>query len=192
MKTICYVRSLSKKSSTAAQSAFSSCSFVEESRPGGNWEDSDLGEIIRELDEEHRLVVGDCSDLGKNILESLEILAAIWDSHAYFFVMSWAKKTSLRAGEVGTRWADIFLGLAQAEQTRRSERTKKALRKRKEAGLVLGRPPGKTGSLLDRYEKQIRTQLSAGVTQKFLAKKYNVSPSTLSQWMKRRGIRRDI
>lgn len=69
-----------------------------------------------------------------------------------------------------------------------SERTKEALAARKKAGVRLGRPRGPGKSKLDPYREEIEALLKCGSRQKYIAKKYQVTPATLSNWIRKNGI----
>lgn len=186
MKTICYVRDESRKH-VFTDDEFSDFPLTVENCPDEAWEKSDLGKIIENLDIHSRLVVADCRDLGRNILDSLETLAAIGEQESsmrivldIFYI---SEKTPFP-------WRELFLKLVEIERSRRSERSKEALRRKKASGVVLGRPPASRGSILDKHKDQIHKSLNQGTTQKFLAIKYKVSTSTMSTWMKTTGLRR--
>ncbi|ETX07642.1 hypothetical protein [Candidatus Entotheonella palauensis] len=64
---------------------------------------------------------------------------------------------------------------------------------RRPAGSKPGRPAGFKGrieSKLDAYLQEIEQLLELGVTQRFIASRYQTTESNLSSWMKRRGLKR--
>lgn len=79
---------------------------------------------------------------------------------------------------------EVFSFLVKAERTIVTERMKNAMRSRKAAGVILGRPAGK--SKLDAHEDMIRQKIEEGIMQKALAKKLGCTPVTLSNWLKRK------
>jgi DNA invertase Pin-like site-specific DNA recombinase len=79
---------------------------------------------------------------------------------------------------------------AEIERDLISKRTKEALQAKKAAGIKLGRPKGPGKSKLDQYRPEIEALLANGSTQKFIAKRYGTTPTNLSLWMKKRGLRK--
>lgn len=71
-----------------------------------------------------------------------------------------------------------------------SQRTKEALKARKERGIKLGRPKGSGKSRLDKYKPEIIGLLSTGYTQKYIAGRYQISAPSLCNWLKNNGIDR--
>lgn len=188
MKTICYVRRKSRKHIFRLGKKFSDFPLVIESKLSGSWLESDLGKVVLELNVNSEICISNCRDLGGDILESLELLSAIVATGAILQVVQ--EKFHISRLVHTSNWDELFLRLIEVERCRRSERTKKALAKKRASGVILGRPRGRTTSGLDQHETELRTQIARGVTQKFLAKKYGVNPATISAWMKRNDIRR--
>ena len=77
--------------------------------------------------------------------------------------------------------------LHTATQTiRRQEKARAAVKRRRMAGLPVGRTPGTPGRCkLDRHGKTIHKQLGQGVSKAALAKQLGVSRSTLYVWLQR-------
>lgn len=76
--------------------------------------------------------------------------------------------------------------------SRRTEERKKkeALAARKQAGMTLRRPPGPAARhKLDDQEMEIRGLLDKRVNKRAIAKIVECAPSTLYDWLKRKGIR---
>ncbi len=72
-----------------------------------------------------------------------------------------------------------------------SQRTKEALRVKKESGAQLGRPKGPGKSKLDAYKLEIEALLAHGSSQKFIANRYGTTEANLHNWMKKRGIKKN-
>ncbi|MBQ0071713.1 MAG: hypothetical protein KBS81_07665, partial [Spirochaetales bacterium] len=65
------------------------------------------------------------------------------------------------------------------------ERTREALKVRKEQGVRLGRPKGIVGhSTLDKHASEIVELKRNGSTNVFIAKKFGVSSPTVGNWIK--------
>ncbi len=52
----------------------------------------------------------------------------------------------------------------------------------------LGRPKGSGSSKLDPFREEIEAMLKCGVRQNYIAKKYDITPAALNQWIKKHGI----
>jgi DNA invertase Pin-like site-specific DNA recombinase len=200
MKTICYVRQKSRKHIFTLDKKFSHSTLVVESKLSCAWIDSDLREIIDDLNPNDNLFLADVRDLGRDILDSLDVLSAVYSTSARIGISAIHSSTALRGIKRGilyfspdiknARWDILFSQIIETERARRSERTKAALAKKRASGVILGRPLGRRSCGLDQHESALRKQIATGVTQKFLANKYGVTPATISAWMKRNGIKR--
>lgn len=71
-----------------------------------------------------------------------------------------------------------------------SQRTKEALRAKKDQGVKLGRPKGIGKSKLDQFRPEIEALLGNGSTQKFIANRYGTTEANLHHWMKKHGIKK--
>ena len=89
-----------------------------------------------------------------------------------------------------TREPATILGLAaQIEREFISARTKPSLKRRKAAGLPVGRPKGRaTKLMLDDRRAEIVDYLNKGVSKRSVAKILGCSPTTLYSWIRRRRI----
>ena len=79
---------------------------------------------------------------------------------------------------------------AEIERELISQRTKEALRVKKESGVALGRPKGPGKSKLDKFKPEIEALMANGSTQKFIANRYGTTEANLSNWLKKRGLER--
>lgn len=84
----------------------------------------------------------------------------------------------------------ILSAFSQLERDFISERTKSALKARKEQGVVLGRKKGsKVKSKYDEFRLEIEKQLALGVSLNQIIRNLNVGTvASLSAWVKSRGI----
>jgi DNA invertase Pin-like site-specific DNA recombinase len=84
-----------------------------------------------------------------------------------------------------------FTMAAEIERDLISQRTKEALAARKRSGKPIGRPKGSGKSKLDEHRAEIERLLNEGSTQRYIAGRFNTSPTNLSRWMKKHGLRRN-
>ena len=78
---------------------------------------------------------------------------------------------------------------AEIERDLISQRTKEALRFKKEQGLTLGRPKGPGKSKLDTFRPEIESLLANGSTQRFIAQRYHTTEANLHNWLKKNGMK---
>jgi DNA invertase Pin-like site-specific DNA recombinase len=82
-----------------------------------------------------------------------------------------------------------FSMAAEIERDLISQRTKEALRFKKEQGMRLGRPRGPGKSKPDAFRPEIESLLANGSTQKFVAQRYQTTQANLHNWLKKRGLK---
>ena len=78
---------------------------------------------------------------------------------------------------------------AEIERDLISQRTKEALRFKKEQGFTLGRPKGPGKSKLDTFRPEIESLLANGSTQRFIAQRYHTTEANLHNWLKKNGMK---
>lgn len=85
--------------------------------------------------------------------------------------------------------ASVFSMASMIELSFIRERTKEGLRRAKEDGKRLGRPPGSNGRLkLDERENEIRGYLAIGLTKRKMAKALGVAYNTLDRFISRKKL----
>lgn len=83
----------------------------------------------------------------------------------------------------------MFGLFAELERDLISQRTKDGLKRAVASGKKLGRPKGRTGkSKLDGKEKEIVGYLDKKVSKASIARILEVSPTTLNDFVKRKGL----
>jgi DNA invertase Pin-like site-specific DNA recombinase len=83
-----------------------------------------------------------------------------------------------------------FSMAAEIERDLISQRTKEALRFKKEQGIKLGRPKGPGKSKLDALRPEIVGLLVNGATQKYVAQRYHTTQANLHNLLKKRGLQK--
>ncbi len=86
--------------------------------------------------------------------------------------------------------AMVFSMAAEIERDLISKRTKESLAAKRLAGVTLSRPKGPGKSRLDAYRPEIESLMNNGSSQKFIAKRCQVTEATLSNWIKKNKIKR--
>jgi len=161
--------------------------FYEEKISGRtSWKNRKISEVIENLSNGDHLIVNELSRLGRSMLECMEILSICLEREINIYAIkgNWRLDNSLQSKIV----AMAFSMASEIERELISSRTKEALKARKKAGQTLGRPKGPGKSKLDQFKPEIEALLNNGSTQRFIANRYNVTPSTLNNWIKKHKI----
>jgi DNA invertase Pin-like site-specific DNA recombinase len=173
----------------ANSNGFTNLQFTEDSVSGKtHWRERKLGELIDSLSAGDVLIFAEISRIARNTLQVLEVLE---HCVARSIVVHIAKQKMALDGSMQSRITSTVLGLAaEIEREFISIRTREALAKRKAEGVKLGRPKGPASRLhLDEHDVAIRGYLSKGISKRDIARLLPCAPSTLYDWMDRRGIR---
>ncbi|MCU0575012.1 MAG: recombinase family protein [Syntrophobacteraceae bacterium] len=162
-------------------------SFVEEAVSGRvSWRNRKIAAVLDELEDGDSIVVSELSRLGRSMLECMEILSIALQKGVNIYAVkgSWQLDHSLQSKIV----AMAFSMAAEIERDLISQRTREALRAKKEAGIPLGRPKGPGKSKLDPYRPEIEALLANGSTKKFIATRYGTTSANLHNWLKKHAI----
>lgn len=131
-------------------------------------------ELLDLLKAGDHLLVAELSRLGRNMLETLNIINALSEQGIKItFVRQPELSTS---GGHGKLLLAIYSYFAEAERDYISMRTKQGLAAAKANGKLLGRPKGsrnKNGSMLSRFTEQIQTYQKLGLSVRAIQKLIN-------------------
>jgi DNA invertase Pin-like site-specific DNA recombinase len=135
-----------------------------------------------------KLIFAEVSRIARSTLQVLEVLEVCMAKGIDVYI---AKQNMQLDGSMQAKITATVLGLAaEIEREFISMRTKEALAARKKAGVTLGRPKGKAEKLkLDPKRDQIEKYLGMGLGIRPTAKLIDEAPSTLRDYIKRRGLR---
>lgn len=162
--------------------------FVEEIASGRKpWRERWIAQVLEELQGGDALIVSELSRLGRSMLECMEILALATRKSIRVYAVkgSWQLDNSIQSKIV----ALAFSMAAEIERDLISQRTKEALRFKKEQGATLGRPKGPGKSKLDVFRPEIESMLANGSTQRFIAQRYHTTEANLHNWLKKHGLK---
>jgi DNA invertase Pin-like site-specific DNA recombinase len=163
--------------------------FVEEKVSGKvSWRKRKIAAILETCQTGDTIIVSELSRLGRSMLECMEILSIATQKGIKVYAVkgNWQLDGSLSSKIL----AMAFALAAEIERDLISERTKEALRVKKQQGLPLGRPRGVGKSKLDPFRPEIEALLKNGATQAFIAKRYHTTEANLHHWMAQRGIQK--
>lgn len=162
--------------------------FVEETASGRTpWRERKVAAVLEELQDSDTIIVAELSRLGRSMLECMEILALAARKGICIYAIkgNWQLDKTIQSKII----AMAFSMAAEIERDLISQRTKEALRFKKEQGLKLGRPKGPGKSKLDAFRPEIESLLANGSTQKFIAGRYNTTQANLHNWLKKNGLK---
>lgn len=165
--------------------------FVEEKISGKiSWRKRKISEILDELVKGDAIIVSELSRLGRSMLECMEILSVALTKgvNVYSVKGNWKLDNSIQSKIV----AMAFSMAAEIERDLISQRTKEALRYKKEQGIKLGRPLGAGKSKLDAFRPEIEALFANGTTQKFIAQRYGATEATVSNWIKKNNLKSGV
>lgn len=162
--------------------------FIEEKISGKvNWKKRKIAEILEELDKGDNIIVSELSRLGRSMLECMEILSISTQKgiNIYSVKGNWNLDNTIQSKII----AMAFSMASEIERELISQRTREALKAKREQGIRLGRPKGIGTSKLDKYKPEIEALLANGSTQRFIAQRYETTRANLNKWIKKSGLK---
>ena len=159
--------------------------WVQEKISGCKREDKrTLGELLRQMKKGDTLVCTELSRLGRNMMMVMSILNTC--SQKGIGIHSIKDNFVLSDSLNSKIIAFAFSLAAEIERNLISQRTREALAAKRQAGIKLGRPPGKSKSrkAFDSQLIEIRKSLDSGSTIGAVAKGLGVHRNTLSRYLK--------
>jgi len=140
-------------------------------------------ELVPKLKEGDIIMMSEISRIGRTISQIMEFCALL----AKLKVKMYCTKTDFKVdNSIQSQMLIFAYGLsAQIERDLISARTKTALQNLKDKGIKLGRPKGKGKMKLDKDKEEVMKLVDMGVKYKIIAKKFKVTPKTLSCFLKR-------
>ena len=162
--------------------------FVEEKISGmKSWKKRKLNDLVNDMIGGDVLIVPELSRLGRSLVEVLEVLNVLKDKDVA--VYSVKENFQLNGDDIQSKVMRTMLGLfAEIEHDLISARTKEGLAAARAKGRQIGRPKGPGKSRLDPHREEIIALLKNGSRKVFIAKRYKVTPATLSNWLKRHKL----
>lgn len=160
--------------------------LVEDTASGKlDWQKRKIGELIQTMPPGSVLVAAEITRLARSTLQVLEIMRMCAEREISVHVV---KSRLILDGSLSSKITATILALAgEIEREFISARTTESLRRRKDAGLPMGRPKGEAESLtLDSRAAEIDKYLNLKLNKRAIAKLLECSPTTLHAWIKRR------
>lgn len=144
----------------------------------------ELGHLLKHLKANDILIASELSRLGRNLLQIMSILHYCMEIGAKI----WTIKDNYRLGDdIQSKVLAFAFGLsAEIERNLISQRTKEALKRKREEGVVLGRPKGSKSSYLKltKYHAQVLKLKQKGVSNTKIGKRFGVTRDTVARFLK--------
>ncbi|MBR6388981.1 MAG: recombinase family protein [Opitutales bacterium] len=168
----------------AEKDGFKIDKWVSEEKSGvADWTQRKLKTILKNAKQGDIVISSEISRLARRFLMLMEILSICQKNG----VEVWTRKGDFRLGNnVQSKCLAFAFGIAaEIERDLISQRTKDALKKRKEEGVKLGRP---FGCKLDKYKEEIENGIREYGDVKRMCRRFNCCRSTLTNFIKRNNL----
>lgn len=145
-----------------------------------------LGKLLNKVQKDDLIICAELSRLGRNLFMIMEILNICMTRECRV----WTIKDNYRLGDdIQSKVLAFAFGLsAEIERNLISPRTKEALARKKQEGVILGRPKGRKNSpnkyKLSGKEQLIKELLEINVSKRQIAKICKVDRNTLANFIK--------
>lgn len=171
----------------AAEQGFTVNGWIEETISGTkNYNKRELGKLLKRIKKDDLIICAELSRLGRNLFMIMEILNICMTKECRV----WTIKEGYRLGDdIQSKVLAFAFGLsAEIERNLISQRTKEALARKKNEGIVLGRPKGHKSSRVKLTGKEavIQELLNQGVPITEIARIFKVHRNTVSKFVKER------
>jgi DNA invertase Pin-like site-specific DNA recombinase len=148
-----------------------------------------IEELLSKLQSGDTLIVSELSRLGRSTSEVIDIVKEIIDRQISFVAIKQNLNITSKLDMSSKIIVTMFSLFAELERDIISERTKQALKAKKDGGKVLGKPRGTIQeSILDKHKEKIVELLAYGVPKKKIAVMVGTSRANLYNYIKSRGL----
>ena len=164
--------------------------WIEETISGTkNYDKRKLGKVLKRIKKDDLIICSELSRLGRSLFMIMDILNICLSKEARV----WTIKDNYRLGDdIQSKVLAFAFGLsAEIERNLISQRTKEALKRKREEGVVLGRPKG--SGKPEHYklfgkEELIKKLMNENMSKTKIAKKLKVNRLTLGKYIKANNI----
>ena len=161
--------------------------WIEETISGTkDWKNRELGKLMDRIKSGDVLITSEMSRFGRTISNNMEFMANAASKNVKIYFT----KTDFKVdGSITSQILTFSYSLvAQVERDIISSRTKTGLQRKREQGVILGRPKGKMK--LDEHLDKIKKLIDQGVKLKSIAKLYNTSSVTMTKYVKKHNLKK--
>lgn len=165
-----------------------SVEFVAETISGKkDWKKRELGKLYDKMEKGDNLICYESSRIGRDFKQTMEFLACCDRKGIKIYAGDIKDDGSLESN------LQMFVSAMSSQKEREniSRRTKEALKKKKEEGMILGRKKGvmKLDKEQDKNIIDIRNLILTGTKLYAIANTYNITPLTLTKFIKKHNIK---
>lgn len=158
--------------------------FYQESISGKTRKRPQLEKLLDELEVGDKLIVADLTRLARSVRDLLAIGEEITSKNAN--LISLKENIDLETS-TGKLLFTVIGAIGQFERDVLSDRTKEALKAKKQKGIKLGRPVTLDDSVID---NAIETYMNGKESMLNVSKRYGISVATLCNELKKKGLKR--
>lgn len=161
--------------------------WIEETISGTkDWKNRELGKLMDRIKSGDVIITSEMSRFGRTISNNMEFMANAASKNVKIYFT----KTDFKVdGSITSQILTFSYSLvAQVERDIISSRTKTGLQRKREQGVILGRPKGKMK--LDEHLDKIKKLIDQGVKLKSIAKLYNTSSVTMTKYVKKHNLKK--
>lgn len=144
-----------------------------------------LNIILRQMQPGDTIITSELSRLGRSTADVINTCNTIARRHVKCHLVK--QGMDIDQTPMGKMLVAIFSAFAEMERDLISQRTKEGMARRRENGLYVGRKPGAKNikRVLDDVEpNEIWDLMADGWSQRAIAKKFGVAPTTINTWIK--------
>ena len=163
---------------------FDKCVIYEEKISGKTRKRPQLEKLLSELESGDNLIVTDLTRLARSVRDLLAIGEEITDKNAN--LISLKENIDLETS-TGKLLFTVIGAIGQFERDVLSDRTKEALKAKKQKGIKLGRPVTLDESVID---NAIETYMNGKESMLNVSKQYGISVATLCNQLQKKGLKR--
>ena len=148
-----------------------------------------INSMLKRLKSGDTIICTEISRLGRSMQIIWKIMDICLSKHVT--IISLKENYILKDDPMSKFIISVYSYAAETERILISERTKEGMAARKRAGVILGRPKGAVSKALklDAVRHRLERDLKSGIPKTRIAKKYKVNPSTIYDYIKRKGIK---
>lgn len=152
-----------------------------------HWQERALGKTLENAKAGDTLVVFDTIQFARSANQTLEILLSLVDKG---IALHFSKYNMTFNGDNQYKLPELLTLLRKIESDYVSRRNLEAIERRRNMGVVLGRPKGRKNKALklDKFKKEITRYLELSISKASIAKLVNCHPQTLYDWIERNSI----
>jgi len=163
--------------------------WIEEKISGSkHFNKRELGKILKEAKEGDVIMTTEISRIGRKGLDVAEFISICSQRKIKLYLTraDFAVDDSINSQTMVFAYSIS----AQIERELLIERTRAGLKKAVENGKILGRPKGAFKLKLDDQINNIKKDIEKGIKLNVIAKKYNVTPNTMTTFVKRHNLKK--